>query len=877
MGDQDIPKSPLSFLRWFCKSEVIDEVEGDLIEAYKQRAGMNPKKAKRKLWKEVLQSFNRRNIGIMNKYRDRSWYRQWSMIKQYTRVLFRTMKKTKVYTMISLASLVLGISCASLIYLYIHKELNFDQIFTKSDQIYRINHTSNRSDRTYAFAPLAMTPHLIESLDAVESGTRIFKYRRAIPVTVEHSQKSFNEPRFGWADPTFFELFDLEFVHGNRKNILDRPNTVVISETIARKYFGTADPIGKVLIFSWDEVNKIEVVGVYKDFPTNTSFQLDLISNLETCQRTMWGGRNQLDSWRNMFVSAYLLIDDGRVAQVEEVAQQAINENFESDQTNALIPDLQPLTSIHLGEPKDIGEWSAHNDMQSLILFGGIGAIILFLGCFNFINMVTAQAGQRAKEVGVRKVLGSHRKHIIQQTFFETVVFVILSGCLSVCLIYFMLPWLGGLTQHIYTLADVIQIGFLAPFLVILAIVALVSGAYPALYISRINSLSLMKKFNASDGGKSVRNVLVITQFSITTGLVICTFIVYLQLNFLHNKELGFDDSVIVNMPIHNDNAVIPKINAFKSVATTSAGISGVTAASHEMLSDYTYISNFEIEEVEEERVWERYTVEQSYISTFDLEIIAGRDFDPTISTDSSAFILNESAVRDLGIEPNEAINRSITDVGLEVSGKIIGVVKDFHFRSLHHEIQPFVMYVNWDRLDYISVRMASNNFQENIEYLEKSWYEVFGESVPFFYSFLDQQARDIYEKEANEMKLFSGFSIVSMALGALGLFGFILFTMERKFKEIGLRKVLGASTWEIILMINRNLIKIVGLSFLLAAPVAFFLMSGWLKDYAYRIEQPIWVYALTIVVTFLIATITVSYSSWKAASSNPVDAIKVE
>lgn len=878
MKNQDeFPKSPLGFLRWFCKKELIDEIEGDLIEAYRERLIKQPKYAKLKLWKEVVQSFNLRNIGIMERYQNRAWYYNWKMTKQYALVLYRTVKKSKVYAVISLASLILGISCASLIYLYIHKELNFDQVFSKSDQIYRINNTSQLSDRTYAFAPLAMTPHLIENLDAVKSGTRIFKYRRAIPISVEGTQKSFNEPRFGWADPAFFELFDLKILHGNLDGILDRPNTVVISESIALKYFGSENPLGQVLVFSWDDINKLEVVGVYQDFPTNTSFQLDLISNLETCKQTMWGGQNHLESWSNMYVSAYILMDPTRADEVQALAQQAIADNYGSDPSRAPIPHIQSMRDIHLGKSMDIGEWSSHNEMQTLVLFGAIGAIVLFLGCFNFINMVTAQAGQRAKEVGIRKVLGGVRKQIIQQTFFETIIFVVFSGILSACLTYFLLPWLGGLTQHIYHLSDLLHPEFISYFFLTLAVVSILSGAYPALYISRVNSLSLMKKFNSSDGGRSVRNALIVTQFAITSGLVICTFIVYLQLQFLQNKELGFDDSVIVNMPIHNDDAVIPKIDAFRKVATAFQGISKVTAASHEMLSDYTYITNFDIDQVEEEKLWERYTVEQDYISAFNLEIVAGRAFDPTIASDSSAFILNESAVRDLGLEPDQIIGRTMSDQSQEASGKIIGVVKDFHYRSLHHEIQPFVMYVNWNRLDYISVRLASTNFQENIGELEKSWYQVFGESVPFFYSFLDQQAKEAYEREVNEMQLFSGFSLVSMILGGLGLFGFVLFTAERRFKEIGLRKVLGASSMQIMLLINRNFVKVIILAFLLSAPMAFFLMSHWLKGFAYRIDQPIWVYAITVLITFLIATITVSYSSWKAASSNPVDAIKTE
>jgi len=269
--------------------------------------------------------------------------------------------------------------------------------------------------------------------------------------------------------------------------------------------------------------------------------------------------------------------------------------------------------------------------------------------------------------------------------------------------------------------------------------------------------------------------------------------------------------------------------------------------------------------------------VEQGFIETFDLEVIAGRAFDHEIISDSTAFVLNESAVKQVGLTPAEIVGKVISDESLSRTGKVVGVVKDFHFRSLHHEIQPFVMYVNWDRLDYITARLSSANFSESISQLEASWFKVFGEDVPFFYDFLDQQAADLYEREANQVQLFSIFCLLSVLLGSLGLFGFALFITERKSKEIGLRKVLGANTREVILLINRNFIKMLAIAFVLATPLAFFLMNNWLNNFAYHIQQPIWIYGLTILATFLIAGITVSYSSWKAASSNPVEAIKVE
>lgn len=875
MKEPRLPRLPLRFLRWFCKEELIDEIEGDLLEAYQQRYRNKPTQARFKFYKEVMMSFNKRNIGIAEKYRETRFGISWSIIKQYGRILFRTVRRSKTYSSISISSLILSLTCAGLIYQYLNKELTYDRIYDQADKIHRINHLSHNSGRSYGFAPIGMVPHLIENLDAVEDGTRIFKYRRAIPVSVESTNQSFNEPRFGWVDPSFFDIFDLNVIQGSAEG-LKRPKVVMISNTIAKKYFADKDPIGQKLVFNWSNETALEVVGVYEDFPTNTSFQLDLVSNIETCRLTMWTG-SWFTEWKNMFTSAYVVIKNGREQEVEEFAQQATSAYFTPEEPEAWETSVQRLTDIHLAEPMDIGEWSKHNDVQSLILFGAIGIIILCLGCFNFINMVTAQAGQRAKEVGVRKVLGSRKKQITQQTLFETFVFVLVAGVFALGIMYFLLPLLGRLTGHSYELNDLTYPSFIIGFIGGLFVVAILAGAYPALHISRINPLYLMRKNHTAVGGSKVRNTLVTFQFMITGVLVICTLMVFLQMQYIRSKDLGFDDSAILTIPIHNDDAVIPKINAFRNELKSYSGIKNVTAASHEMLSDYTYITNFIIQEYEDEFKWERYTVEQDYLKVFDLEVIAGRGFDSKIPSDSNAFVLNESAVRAMNLTPEEAVNLNITDEGLNYSGKIVGVVKDFHFRSLHHSIQPFVMYVNWDRLDYISVSMSTHDFARNIEILDEKWTNTFGESVPFFFDFLDQQTNELYQSEDNEGLLFSSFSLLSVILGALGLFGSALFTTERRFKEIGLRKVLGANTNQLIMMINRHFIRMLSFALIVAAPIAFWLMNEWLEGFAYRIEQPIWVYVLTATATFSIASLTVSYLSWKAASSNPVDAIKVE
>ncbi|MEM6813693.1 MAG: ABC transporter permease, partial [Bacteroidota bacterium] len=777
MSENQLPRLPLRFLRWFCKDELIDEIEGDLSEAYHQRRIQNSAKAKISFYKEVLLSFNKRNIGMMEKYKETSLGLSWSMLAQYGKILVRTIRKSKVYSSISIVSLTLSLTCAGLIYLYLNKELTYDQVYDDADNIYRISHLSNNSGRSYAFAPVGLVPHLIEMMEAVEDGTRLFKYRRAIPMTLTATKQSFNEARVGWVDPGFFDLFNLKILYGSAED-LKRPYTIMLNESTSQKYFAGKNPIGQTITFNGEYEATLEVIGVFEDFPSNTSFQLDLLSNIETCYKTMWAGGWMTD-WQNMFTSAYVKIKPGKSEEVLKVAQEAVSNNYAPDRPKLWETSLQKLTNLHLSEPKDIGEWSSHNDIETIVLFSAIGLIILSLGCFNFINMVTAQAGQRAKEVGVRKVLGSNKKHIAQQTLFETVSFVLISGMLSWGLMYALLPRLGALTSHSYYLNDLANVYFVIGFILSLIIIALLAGAYPALHISRINSLHLMKKNHTAVGGAKVRNTLVTAQFTITSGLVICTLMVFLQMKYIQNRDLGFDDSTIVTMPIHNDEAVIPKINAFRNELLSVSGIDNVTAASHEMLSDYTYITNFIIQGFEEQFKWERYTVEQDYLKAFDLEVIAGRGFDRSIPTDSNAFVLNESAVSALNLTPQQALNLTITDQGLNYTGKIIGVVKDFHFRSLHHDIQPFVMYVNWDRLDYISVNLSSNDFARNIEHLEEKWYQTFGEKAPFFYQFLDQQTSDLYLKEDNESLLFSSFSLLSVILGVLGLFGSALFITE--------------------------------------------------------------------------------------------------
>ena len=872
----DTPRRPIKFLRWFCKADLIDEIEGDLIEAYRERCRENPKKAKRLLWLEVLESFKWKNLGIMEK-QETPMQRSLAILSQYSKVFFRSVSRSKIYTSISVLSLSLGITCALLIYLYIYKEYQYDRFFTDADRIYRIAFTSESTQRTYGFAPLALTPFMVENYDGVQNGVRIFKYRREIPVTVNTSNVSYNVGKFGWADPTFFDIFDIEILRGNAENPFGRPKTLAISESTARKYFGEENPIGKIIQFNWTVPYDLEVTAVFKDFPSHSHLDFDILSSMETCQEVMWP-RQQINSWQNLFTAGYIKLNEGvSPVYINEQIQQATNENFQPGRPVRINSFLQPITQIHLTSDLDLGEWKPNNSWDRLVLFGLIGIIILGLGSFNFMNMVTAQAGQRVKEIGIRKVFGGTRRSIIEQTYFETLLYVMLSLVLSGILIFLSIPLLENLTNHEYVIPEFVNLTFLLPVALLLLFIIILSGFYPALFYSGIKTIKLINRQIFGSAGKPLRNVLVLSQFTISIGLLICTLIIHHQLKFMKEKDVGFDKSLIVNIPIHNDEAVIPKLETWKAEAMNHPDVESITSASHEMFADYTYISLFSLSGQEEEHTWERYTVDEDYLKTFQLELVAGRGFSKEINTDTSAFILNESAVKALHMTPEEVVGKTMNNVSDEVAGKVVGVVRDFHFRSLHNDIKPFILHVNRERLDYISIRLSGKNFKESIIHAEESWENIMGEDIPFFYSFLDQQAAMLYKREENESRFFSLLSLVSLSLGCLGLFGLALFTTQKKVKEIGIRKVLGAGVMNILLLINSKFLKMIGLAFLVAAPIAYVLMKKWLSGYAYRIDQPVWIYILTGIMTFFISMLTVSYLSMRAAASNPVESIRNE
>jgi len=805
------------------------------------------------------------------------------MLKNYIKIAFRNFIKNKSFTTLSILSLCIAVACVLMIGLYAKKEFSYDRFHSNADNIYRLTTKSvnQNTERTVGFVPLPLSAHLTESFAGVKNFARVWEYRRSMPVSVPDQNKVFYEDNFGWAEESFFSMFDFEIVAGDKENPLNDFRSVVISESTAAKYFGDNNPIGHPIYFQGETDIPLFVSAVMKDFPENSHFHFDFIGNIKTAAEDFWAGgrvgQEFFDRWVNLFVPAYVLVESGtNLEPILAEATKQVNNYFEVPGSVYTI-NAQPITDIYLTSNLDVGEWKVNGSLSNVFIVLFIGGIVLLLGCFNFVNLVTAQAAQRVKEVGLRKTLGSNRQQLMVQFYFESFMLVVAAVLLAFGITELMQPALSnfvGSTSPFALFASARSTSLIFAFLFL---VVLISGAYPALYISKFSASSVLKgTFSGQSREGSLRKILVTTQFALSGTLIICTMIITQQLEHMQQTDLGFEEDQIVIIPIHRDNAIIPNFDFLKEAYQQNSNVESVTTSSHLMLASYTYSDTFSMIGSDQDFRWERYTVEADYPKTYGLNFIAGRSFRKDAAVDTNAVILNETALAELGLTPEEAIGRRIADRSMGIEGQIVGVVEDFHYQSLHESIQPFVLIHQPDNVDFISVKINTADVGTTIEFLEDTWNRVLP-SASFGYYFLDSTFGQVYQRENRLNLAVFWFSAVAIFLACLGLFGLSLFTAERRTKEIGVRKVLGASVMDIVVLITSGFTKLIGLALIIAVPVVYLMMNSWLNHFAYRIDMNVWVFILGIVSVLGISWLTVSYHSVKAATINPVDSLKTE
>ena len=798
------------------------------------------------------------------------------MFKNHITVAIRTLLRHKVYSFVNISGLAVGIACCMLIMLFVQDELSYDRFHKNADQIYRVlwdaRYGDNEWTTPYVSVPISET--LKERYPEVTYSTRL----RRESQTIHRESNYVIEKNFYYAESSFFDVFTVPFIVGDPATALNAPNAVILTEQSAQRYFPNRDPMGQTL--ELNDGTSLQVTGVVKEFPPQSHFHFDFLAPLKTLPII----ERRKSDWGSATVYTYLLLKDGASASELQTKLTAyVREHILSKMppmpgyhTNYLI---QPLTDIHLHSNLRY-EITANSNIMYIYIFSLIAFFVLILACINFVNLSTARSSTRAREVGVRKVLGAHRAQLIRQFFSESTICVAFSSILAIGLCELGLPLLNSLANKHLTMGSLIAPQVLIGLFSLIIVVGLSAGMYPALYLSSFWPGTALKGYISSSKAY-LRNGLVIAQFCISISLLVGTLVVRDQIHFAQNKHLGFDkEHVLILQGIPRTQQTTPKrvfqnlitfrdqFETLPQVATASlnTGVPGRTFDSTRFKPEQP--ANYEETSL-------TYTMaDEKYVQALNIEIVEGRNFSPTEhATDVTAFLVNQSAVKALGWQ--NALGKKLKR-GSGIEGTIIGVVSDFHIGSLKQEIEPLVLpYLHRSPM-YLAIRLHPGNVAKAISAVEETWKKL-APNQPFSYTFLDQDYARLYNREQQMSHVFQIFSGLAILIACLGLFGLAAFTTQQRTKEIGIRKILGASVSGIVCLLSKDFLKLVLIANLIAWPIAYYAMNQWLQSFAYRINLSIGTFILSGLIALFIALLTVSYQAIKAARANPVEALRYE
>lgn len=808
------------------------------------------------------------------------------MLKNYINIAIRNLLKHKFYSVLNILGLSIGLSCFIIISLFVKEELTYDQFHKDVNQIYRIDFaaTLNGSDHIAAQvgAPMAAAmlndyPEVTDAFRMRESGTWFIKEK--------NTEKTFKEEHVLMADSNFFEFFTVRLIHGDPKTVLKRPKTIVMDLSTSKKYFGDQNPVGKTLVL--DNKTDYEVTGVYEDLPTNSHFQQNIILSMSSFK---WAN-NQ--NWLSTNFNTYIKLKESTTpeslqAKIPQVIEKYIGPMIAqyfgktlaefSEDGNGIGFPFTSITDIHLNSDKE-GDLGANGDVRYIYIFSAIALFILLLACINFMNLATARSASRAKEVGVRKVMGAYKKQLVYQFISEAMVISLISFVFAIVLTIIFIPFFNELASKELSIIQFLEPSYLLFSIGIMVAVGLFSGSYPAFYLSKFNPAEVLKgRVRLGMKSGALRSILVVFQFSISIIMMISTAVVFDQLSFIQNKKLGFNkDQVLM---VEDAWILGDKVESFKTEVKRNSNIVNATIASFTPVANNNnsnlYSRSAKVES-EQSLVVNQAGVDYDYIETLGIDMVAGRYFSKDFATDSSAVIINESAVKMFGY--TDPIGDKLYTFGGSdenpeiVSMNIIGVVKDFHFQSLRDNIAPLLFELNGGS-GYAMFKTNTEDMNKTIKDIETTWSE-FAPGQPFAYTFMDQKFNDIYNAELKIGQIFTAFAALGIFIACLGLFGLAAFTAEQRTKEIGIRKALGASVYSIVNLLSKSFIKLVFVSFIVAAPIAYYTMEYWLADFAYRTELSFMTFFVVGSVAFIIAWSTMSLQSWKAARVNPVKCLK--
>ena len=805
------------------------------------------------------------------------------MIKNYFTIALRLLKRNQLISAINILGLALALTGSLLIALFVQDELSYDRYHANADDIYRVTRNFLSSDGSVSLhlghiAP-PYGPLLENDFPDIEAVVRTtwcgIPLRRIVDNGSVGEPLNFDKPFY--AEASVFTVFSIPIVAGDTKAPLEKPFTLMVSDAAAERYFGTQDVVGERLQF---DKHYFEITGVYKAFPPQSHWHPDVLVAFSTLNDESIYGREQLaTNWGNNNFSTYILV----------------NEEFDPTRTEAQFPDfldrnmtgfdeaapstftnlfLQPLTSIHLHSQLD-SELEANGNINHVYIMGAIGVFLMLIACFNFINLSTARATSRGKEVGLRKVVGAFRRQLVAQHLSESILVTLFAFLVAIVLVSLALPWLNDFTGKSLQLAQYVQPITVLGVLGAVVLVGILAGLYPAFIISGFKpALTLKGRSGSTRGSGQVRKVLVVVQFTVSIVMIIATLITYQQLNYLNDRDLGYTKDQVVLL--YNSYRLSDRYEAFYNELTQHPAIINASQSSRvptDRLLDYQGTAVRQGDSLATTAiVMKDVRIDSEYFATYQVPLVSGRSFSKDIaSDDSTSFIINETAARMVGWNNEEAVGQSITNG--PTTGTVVGVVKDFHFESLHQPIVPVVFH-GQPRFYNLSVRVAASDMPEALTHMEAAW-KQFVPDQPFSYDFLSEEYQRLYDSERSQNELFIIFATLAIFIAAMGLFGLATFSTQQRTKEVSIRKVLGAPVSSILRLLSQEIIILILIANLIAWPIAWYAMREWLSGFAYHVEMSLFTYLLAAVLALVITLVTISSQTVKTALTNPATILR--
>lgn len=812
------------------------------------------------------------------------------MLRNYLITAIRNLLRNKIYAAITVFGLALGLTSAMLILIFIVDEVSYDTFHSKFDRIYRLRYKISQFD--IARVPPLLKKHVKEAFPEIEKSARLWSRSVSVRVGEGVSIQKYEEDNVNFADPEIFQIFDFSFVKGDTVNALKEPFTVILNSEIAQKYFKNSDPIGENIYLEGDRAFK--VIGVINDFPSNSHIHADMLipyDNMFDLEPESFRNSIRKNFTLNWMVShspTYVLLKEGMGPEgVNKAFVKFVEEKIPENQQKGQSFELQPLGDIHLND-EVMAQAEPAGSKSFIYIFSAIGILTIIIACINFINLSTAKSLERRKEIGMRKVLGAWRKNIVIQFLGESFIITLIAALLSILLVDMLLPFMTDLTGKEFSMGVFIKPEIIFLLLIILLLTGFIAGLYPSLFVSSFSVIKSLKgKVLESRANLSLRKGLIIFQFVISIVLITSTIVVYKQLNFLRNAPLGFNKDLMITLPIQssNFNSVFGgvdqnkrnKLNVFeneiKSIPGVSASTLSSTAPGFGVVNRVVAPEGFTLDD---NMLCPVISVDYDFLETYQIQLIAGRDFAKDFSSDSvSAYIINEAAVENFHFgTPQNALGK---EINLEGNiGKVIAVVSNFNFQALNESISPLMLEIYVPQFNTLSIRLENANIKQSISKLESVWNSHFPDET-FDYSFLDQSLAEMYEDQERFGKLVGYFGFLAILISCLGSYALIMFIASQKRKEVGIRKVLGANSIDIILLLSRNFIYLTMASIIISIPISIYLSDYWLNDFANRITlSPVHIFIAAMSTLILIA-LTVGIHSYRSSRENPINALRME